>query len=72
MLKGRDGRQAERPVLRAITILYDGFWPEAERALRRRPTGKAEGLGPTQPSRPIGQGRIYKAVAGHLFDTSPA
>jgi hypothetical protein len=42
-LSGRDGRKAERPVLRALAIQRDVFWPEAAGLLLRVATGKADG-----------------------------
>ncbi|PJI55014.1 hypothetical protein CTI14_08815 [Methylobacterium radiotolerans] len=44
----RCGRQAERPVLRAMTIRRAGVWPKAERLLRDRPNAKADPALPSQ------------------------
>lgn len=52
-LNGRDGRNAECPVLRALTIRRDAVWPKAASPLRRRSAGKADGPLPTLPSHSI-------------------
>ncbi len=53
----RDGREAERPVLRAMAIWHDVVWPIAAGPLRRRHDAKADPIYPAVSRIPNGRPR---------------
>jgi hypothetical protein len=50
-LNGRNGRKAERPVLRELAIRHGVVWPKAAGPLLGVAAGKADSLLTTQPGR---------------------